>query len=302
MARFALPSIFVSLLFTCLPVRAEVSITWNFKEGAKFYVEKVETIKLSAELINKLVSNDSEITTVIGFRPVKVDGATVTLEQTFEGGKVKGDSESNAAVQKTLDRLKGASVLVTIGPDGRVLKIEGYDEAIKKLSGGAEENAASLKALFNKSTITASATEIFGFLPGKVVNAGDKWTKPIKFPIGPFGSLRGEYEFTLKGKEKGSKEGQGEEQEIAVTTTLGFDLPSGGTIGDDLKLARGEFQSEKASGSYWFSTATGRLVRSKIAFNIKGTLTIEKKGNGVSANIELKTNSKSRVLDKNPLE
>src|SRR5206468_1385572 len=109
--------------------RAEVQLSWKFKEGETFFVEKVESLKQSAELITKPITQESEITTVMAFRVIKVTGDSITLEQKFAGAKLKGDLAANETLKKALEKLKGTALLVTLTPEGKLTNLQGYEEA-----------------------------------------------------------------------------------------------------------------------------------------------------------------------------
>jgi hypothetical protein len=138
-----MPKSFQIGIVVCLSVfpglaTAQVNLSWKFKEGEKFYVEKVETVKLSADSIGKPVTQELETTTVIGFRVVKVDGDKITLEQKYEGARFKGDGSGHDAVKKLMDRLKGVSLTVNLDTTGKIVSIIGIDEALKKLTEGKD--------------------------------------------------------------------------------------------------------------------------------------------------------------------
>jgi hypothetical protein len=292
------------VLFLSLPNsgRSQTTLAWKFKDGETFFVEKVESIKQSADLITKPVTQESEITTVTQFHVTKVSADGATLEQKFVGAKLKGDLASNEALKKMMERLKGATLTITLSKEGRLLKLEGYEEAIKKLSGDKAEEAALVKSVLSEESIKTSLTETFGFLPDREVKKGDAWTKAIKTPLGPFGFLQGDYEYTFKGKpEKAGDKGLVVDQ-IGVGAKLHFDFPKNAVVMGDLKVARAEFKTESAAGTIDFDPSAGKLVRAEMDMSVKGTLTLDNKGTGITVYLEYKTNAKTRLLYKNPLD
>jgi len=306
-----MPKPFLIGIVVCLSVfpglaSAQVSLSWKFKEGEKFFVEKVETIKLSADSIGKPVTQELETTTVISFRVVKVDGDKITLEQKFEGARFKGDGSGDDAVKKLMDRLEGVSLTVNLDSAGKIVSINGYDEALKKLTEG-KEKADGLENVFNLETIKVSLNEIFGFLPDKPVKKGDTWSHFTRMPLGPYGFLQGDYVFTFNGVDEKAKDKVPQGLEIGLKGKLSFDFPKGGIVAPGIKVTQAEFKSPSqeqpsVSGTYWFNSDTGRLISSEVNIDIKGTLTLEKQDTSLTVNLELKTNSKTRLLDKNPSE
>jgi hypothetical protein len=282
--------------------RAQSTLVWKFKDGETFFVEKVESIKQSADLITKQVTQESEITTVTQFHVTKVNADGATVEQKFVGAKLKGDLATNEALKKMMERLKGTTLTITLSKDGRLLKLEGYEEAIKKLSDGKAEEAALVKSVLSEESIKTSLTETFGFLPEKEVKKGDAWTRGIKTPLGPFGFLQGDYEYTFKGKPEKAGDKELAVDQIGVGAKLHFDFPKNAVVMGDLKVVRAEFKTESAAGTIDFDASAGKLVRSEVDMNVKGTLTLDNKGNGITVYLEYKTNAKTRLLDKNPLD
>jgi hypothetical protein len=302
MAKSTLLALASMLSFLPCLVRAEVQLSWKFKEGEMFFVEKVESLKQSAELIAKPITQESEITTVMAFRVIKVTGEAITLEQKFAGAKLKGDLAANETLRKALEKLKGTTLLVTLTPEGKLTNLEGYDEAIKKLGNGKAGDLAAMKGILSEEAIKASLVETFGFLPAMAISKGDKWTREIKIPMGAFGFLQGDYEFSLVNKDEKTKEKDGATQQITVGAKLHFDYPKNGIVRGDLQVTRAEFKTESASGTISFDNSAGKLVSSNMDMSVKGTLTLDNKGTGLTVNLEFKTASKTRLLDKNPFE
>jgi hypothetical protein len=302
MSKSALLALASLVAFLPASVRAEVQLSWKFKEGETFFVEKVESLKQSAELITKPITQESEITTVMAFRVIKATSEAITLEQKFAGAKLKGDLAANETLKKAMEKLKETTLLVTLTPEGKLINLEGYEEALKKLGDGKAENLPDMKGILSEEAIKAWLVETFGFLPAKAISKGDKWTKEIKIPMGPFGFLQGDYEFTLANNDEKTKDKDGAAQHIEVGAKLHFDYPKNGIVKGDLQVIRAEFKTENASGMISFDDSAGKLVRRTMDLSVKGTLTLDNKGTGLTVNLEFKTNSKTRLLDKNPLE
>jgi hypothetical protein len=149
--------------------------------------------------------------------------------------------------------------------------------------------------------------EIFGSLPDKPVKKGDSWSHFTRMPLGPYGFLQGDYLFSLKVVDEKAKDKLPQGLEIGLKGKLSFDFPKGGIVAPGIKVTQAEFKSPSeeqpgVSGTYWFNSDTGRLIRSEVNIDIKGTLSLEKQDTSLTINLELKTNSKTRFLDKNPLE
>ncbi|MFL5245502.1 MAG: DUF6263 family protein [Gemmataceae bacterium] len=300
-------SILLCLTFFPAPGKAQIRLSWKFKEGEKFYVERVDTVKLSADSIGKPVTQEFEATTVLGFDVVKVESDKITLGLRFEGARFKGEVAGGDAVTKLMDRLKGVSFTITMDTRGKVTSIKGFDEALKKL-GEDKAKADSMGSVFNQDTIMISLKEIFGFLPDNPAKSGDKWSHFTRMPLGPYGFLQGDYQFVFKGVDQKTKDRSLQGQEIEINGKLSFDFPKDGVVAPGIKVAQAEFKSPNADqpnsvkGVYWFSAEAGRLIRSEVNIDIRGSLGLQKEDTRLTVNLEMKSASKTRLLDTNPLE
>lgn len=280
--------------------QGETKWSWKFKEGETIFIEKVETVKQTIEQIGKPINQEMETTSVYSLRITKVESERTTGVLKIESIRIKGALADADAVNKKLSSLSQVSLPVVLGSDGKIQKIEGFGEAIKK-SAASPGDQAYFKSVLNEENLKYSLAETFGFLPDHAVKPGDTWTREFKIPIGPYGQLRGEYGYLFKGKEK-------DEQVIPFTLKAGYDLPANSDLGSGIKVIQSEFKvnlpdtPDGLVGSLWFNSEKGRLVRAEYSLSIRGTVTLEKEGKSISLNMELKPTFKTRILDQNPIK
>jgi hypothetical protein len=276
------------------PAAEGTKIELKFKQDDTFYVESISNTKQTMEFAGTKQDSESDSTTVTRFKVLKSDKDGTVIEQRIESIKNKTTGGAPGA-DKIMDALKGATFKLTLDAKGEVTKLEGYEDFIKKLSSENDATAKMIKAFMSEETLKAAASENFAFLPNKPVSKGDTWKRSQSVPLGPLGTLKGETTYTDKGP---GKDGE----EIALEQTLTYSPPKEDDAGLPFKITKGEMKADKASGSLVFDASKGRLVRSDMTMKMKGSLTFEVAGNATSINLEMQQTSKSKVLDKSPLD
>jgi len=256
------------LLAGVLPVGAQTALQWKFKEGDKFTIEAVTETKQTVTVGDKSSTSVSTFTTLSTFEVKKVDAGSYTLEQTIDGVKVKSNKSDDSTValaSRFANQLKGTTFRFTINPSGRITSpgLEGYDELMRKLSGGREAAEKEVRALRGEDTFKEELGLIFGFLPEKPVNTGESWTRKERLAM-PLGTLMGEAVYTYRGKVK-----EGESIDVARKWT--YELPKEGTGG--IKITKGELKVDQAAANILADPQAGRLVNHKQTLHVVGRLT-----------------------------
>src|SRR5262249_39575799 len=147
---------------------------------------------------DKVTTSASTFTTVSSFVLKKAaDGYNV--EQTIEGVKVtstKADDPTLGVRSRFANQLKGTKFKFTISPSGKVTSkaIEGYDDLIKKLTGGNEENEKEVRSRLPENAFREELNLIFGFLPDKPVSSGGTWKRSETLTL-PWGTLKGDADY-----------------------------------------------------------------------------------------------------------
>jgi hypothetical protein len=288
----------VVLAFVAVPALAAdaVKLEMKFKEGDKFYIETVSNTKQDLEFMGAKIKSEIDSTQVSSFKVLKSDKDEVVIEQKIESIKTKTSGGlPGTDSDKLTDAMKGATFKVTLNNKGEVTKIEGYDEFVKKLSADNEVAGKMIKAFMNEETIKSTAAENFAFLPPKPVSKGDTWKRSQVVPLVALGSLKGETTYTYKGP---GKDGE----EIAYDQTMEYAPPKEGDDSLPFKITKGEMKAEKASGTMVFDASKGRLVKTDLTMKMKGSMTFDVAGNTTTLTMDMTQTSKSRILDKIPLD
>jgi hypothetical protein len=291
-------------LLAALPAPAQTALEWKFKEGDKFYVEVVTENKQAVTVGDKTSNSESTYTTVSRFEVKKADSGSYTIEQTIEGVQVKSnktDDPTVAVVSRFANLLKGATFKFTLSSSGKISgNLEGYDDLIKKLSGGNEKAEKGNRALLPEDAFKDELAAVFGFLPDKPVASGATWTRDESMAL-PWGKLSGKATYTYDGKDKDG-------EKISIERRLSYAVPEGeGAAG--VKVTKGDVKVEGAGGTVIADPAAGRLVSATQKMHVSGTITVTDTSTKdttaakpTTFTVDQTTTRTIRRVDKNPLE
>lgn len=299
MLRRACGAALLVLVGLGLPAYGQTTLEWKFKEGEKFYVEEVNDVKQNVSIIGKDIKQNTKITTISSYTVKSVSGAgeqEVALEQKIESVDVKSTGDGlGGQMDKLFEKLQGATFEVTL-KKGKVTKLKGYDDFIKKLADGDEMTGKFAKMLLSEETLKKSIEDLFGGLPARPISTGDTWSQEATIPFGPLGSFKTSKDMTYKEKDKDGVL-------ITYKSKMSYIPPKGeGAFAGLLKIVKGNIKSENAKGSVLFNAEKGRLVRSTFSMLAKGTMTVEVMGNQLELDISADQTTTTRVLTKNPKE
>jgi hypothetical protein len=278
-----------------LPAYGQVMLAWKFKEGDKFYVEDVSTMKQKIGFMGMGFEQSNKTTMVTSYTVTRKVGDEVTLVQKIEGVDVKSQGGLGGDLDKMMEKLKGATFTLTLGPRGKIERFEGYAEFIKKIAGRNEEAARMVKLMVTEAVLKRGAEEMFGFLPEMPLGKGDRWKRESTIPFGQLGSLKALSEYTYDGPEKDG-------EAISVKSTLTYSTPKGDAGFGVVKITKGNLKSEGGRGSLVFDMDKGRRVRQSLAMVFRGSLTMDIMGNAVDMDVHIDQSSNSRTLSRNPLD
>src|SRR5262249_49501436 len=154
-----------------LPAHAQVQMEWKLKEGDKFFLETVGTLKQQMRTQSKEMKQDQELTAVFALTVEKKNADnTAVLEEKVEALTVKNAAGLAAGTdEKFNQQLVGTAFKVTLNPRGEVVKFEGYDDLVKKLAGDDPAFRKAVQSVTPEEQFRISVSEAFGFLPDKPV-------------------------------------------------------------------------------------------------------------------------------------
>jgi hypothetical protein len=291
MLRHAL--LFVVVVLAAPVYGQEVQLKLKFKEGEKFWVEDVTTTKQTVTTLGQAIMSEEKTTMLTSYTVKKVTADAIVLDMKIEDVQVKTEAGLGGELSKILEKTKNSAFTVTLAPDGKVTKFEGFAEVAKKLTGGDDAAAQLIKDLVNEEIFTKGIEQAFSFLPDKSVKKGDTWTRDTKYPGGPLGDFKASNTYTYNGKGDGG-------EEIAVKQSLQYVAPKGGVVAGLAKVVRGDLKGDQAGGTFIFDADKGRLVSASTAMRISGSLTLDIGGQQAQVDLVMDSKGTSKVHGKNP--
>jgi hypothetical protein len=275
-------------------VGAQINLAWKFQKGETLYLETVQVRKQSLEANGKSLTKKTETTTTVTALKVKETTARGTiLDIRIEDRKFESDMSGDGSEAKLAAKLKGAVFTVTLNQAGKITKLAGYDDFIKKLADGNEDIEKQARSGLSEEVLKKSMEETFSSLPGRPVSRGDSWKIESTEPLGPFGAFKVVKTFTYDGKESDG-------ELVTVTATRTYTPPSGeGALG--VKVTKGKLQAEGVKESFVFDADKGRLVRGHNHVTIRGSLTVEVNDEPQTVEVLVDQTDRIRVLSTNPL-
>jgi hypothetical protein len=272
----------------------EIKLQWKFKEGETIFVEDTMNMTATLSVQGQAVTMEEKTVMVTSYTIKKVAADSVVMDMKIIDVDKRSKGSSSVQADRLLENCKGAAFTVTMTPDGKVTRFEGFPQLLKKLEAGNEDTGKLIKQVISEDTFTEAVGMAFGFMPEKAVKNGDTWDRAGKFSLGPLGSFKTTNSYTYKGPGDGG-------QQIGLKKKMVYEFQKGADI-IGVKITKGDLKADKSKGNLVFDAEKGRLVSASLSLFIRGALTIELGNNEVPIEIVLDTNASSRVYDKNPVK
>jgi len=282
-----------------VPAHGQATLEWKFKPGETFFLEEVRTQKQVMFSQGKTFKAEPEQTIVyeITVKDVNPD-KSVVLEEKIAGIQFK-NAAGGSPEEKFGQQLQGAAFKLTLGPDGKPTMLEGYADAVKKISGTDEQARKAVESIQSEEGLKRLAVQAFSFLPSKAVKEGDTWEQEFNSNQGPLGSFQVKRTYKYAGKE--TVEGK-EYDKVTFTAAATYTPPKAAEDSPFLfKVTKADLKADGVAGYYYFAAGDGRLVRGEEKFTLKGTATLVISNQPVDTGVEQDQTVRLRVVDKNPL-
>lgn len=290
MPRKTVLAILVLALWT-LPAHAQVTLAWKFQEGESFVVENVEKTSQTVETKGKAVKQETSVTTISRFtvkeKTAKETVLTIKIEDIKSRSSVPGGGKD--LDKEVAGKMKGAVFTVTLNATHKIVKLQGFDELIKKIADGNEEIEKLVRARMSEDHLKKSLEEPYQFLPPRPVSKGDTWKQDAVVPLGAFGSFKVVKTFTYQGMETAG-------DTISFASAMTYAPPSGESA--IVKVVKGKLKAEDGKGTFLFDSVRGRLIRGDNHIVIRGSLTIEFMDEQQNMDLVVDVSNSIRILDK----
>ncbi|MCS6978263.1 MAG: hypothetical protein NZM31_14830 [Gemmatales bacterium] len=285
----------LALLAVIGTASAQVRLAWSLNKGDKFYQETRTRLKQTTRVRGQETRQEAEYVTRSSFTVQErgMDGS-VTLEQKIEAITPEGKTELSTSAARLLREMQGAVLTYTLSPDLRVLRIDGYDELMKRLAGDDASALKVVQTLLARETLQTAVEEAFAFLPREPMRPGHAWERRLTTSLGPIGSLTGRQQYTYEGPE--DQDGK-RLQAIRLELQLEYQPPRADAGILPFQVERGELRVIEGKGRLWFDSIAGRLVRSELNLKIAGALVVSVQGQQYTLELEQDQTVQIRIRD-----
>lgn len=282
------------------PVQAQLNMQWKFEKGDIFYMEDVQSMKMTLNQFGNTQRIESDTTTLTKFQVLdKMPDGSIVFERRVESMKVKltppPSAEDTKKQDEMMKQMEGVTFKITLKPSLEVSKIEGLNEFVDRIVKANPESGEQFRMMFSEENLKATINDSFASLPGKAVKPGDKWTRKSSFPMPPIGNLVADSSFVFDGPQDGL-------QKVSFKGNVMFqpakDAPAGGVPG--VQNQKTDFKPEGLHGTLFFDSARGRVSRTETKMRGKMTMTGSLGGQSFERIMDIDMTTLSRVMDKKP--
>ena len=259
----------VCLLFVA-SASAQTSLLWKFEKGQVFAVERTRSQKQTVDINGKQFKQQRQSAWHIRLEVKEKQAANVVIlaQLTKVEHHVTDGADTEAIDLKLHEKMQGSSFTLTVTPDGQLVKLQGYEDFLKRVAGMDKARLKALQVTFSVSVVKEALADLFGPLPPRSVAKGDAWQREYVEPIPHFGALRSTASYTYEGQAKNY-------ERIAYTIQTKYEAPPKDDKMAPFRILKGSIVSDKAKGIIVFDQAAGRLLAHERTMLLRGTLTIE---------------------------
>jgi hypothetical protein len=276
----------------------EMKLKWNV---GKKYVQRMEmnqTMEMNlpdAPAPTKQEMKMVQIYTITVLRELAGGGRELDLEFTNlkmdstmgEVSMMKFDSDQDAVLDAAnpaspmLRKMIGAHIKYLTGADGKVEKVEGYEDLIARMSGTNQpQMQAMVRSMFSEDNLKEMFMQA-QVLPDLPVNRGDSWPVKLEVNLGPMGIMNMDLNYTFR---------DWEQHESRRCTRLEYTgVLSLKSAASDSPVAM-KMDNGRASGNTWFDPGLGMVVDTAGDHAMKLNITSE--GKDMSMQVMQKMNVK----------
>ncbi len=272
----------------------EMQIQWLTGKKYLMHKEDIQTMETKDPGQAKPVKQVQKKTEDFCFYPVrKLDNGGWQLQLEFESlalavtmgdRKVfEADSTQKPAqdarnpVGARLRKMTGARLEYFTDANGKVEKMNGYQELVTRVAGGNQQEQAAFKDLFDEISLEKYGSVGEDTTPRRVVKPGDHWLIRLKVPSNA-GNLNVDIKCAFKNWEQ-----RADHKCMRITFTGSISAEAG----SDTSPLRAKIEKGKISGDVWFDPQLGMMVES--AQDVNAQLKINQKGQVLTVPLNQKT-------------
>ena len=292
------PSAVVTRTWTPKAIPEVVKRTPGLRKGARFYQEVVFGRWSTFHVLGADIRNQSQYAFQSSFTVEEVndDGPRLVTQKVEAVRLTQADAAQQARLNALLQKTKGATFRITLGPGGEVVKFEGEQAPLALARGGALTGELTFLL---QSTLDLDGwkelAQLTFFRPPKERSADGRWQRKMVHNWGPLGAWVGGVVYAPAGK-------------VAALDRYDYQLalnylpPRGGPGGLPFQVARAEFRLLPSGGSIAFDPARGRVGAAEERFRVRGALAAMALGVTSVVELEEAQHFRLRILDDRPAE
>lgn len=269
----------------------------KWKEGDRFYQEVVMIRKPTYRLLGEQVQLSFQCTFVSSFKVEQknADGGMVVQQKVESARLNSGDVLIQSFLGEAIQQAQGMTFKITLDPQMRVTKLEGYKDAVK-MSGNTLLGAQAF-TLFSVLDEDGwkELTQATFFLPSRPLRNGEKWEEKMEHDWGPLGRWTGKVAYLYSGK-------QGGIHKLVYVRNMTHAMPKEPPAGTAFRISKADFKPQEAGGVIYFDGDKNRVVAAEETFRVKGTLVIADSLLNGPVEIDEEQVFRIRVLDRNPAQ
>lgn len=200
----------------------------------------------------------------------------------FDSARPESQDGKNPAAP-LFRKMIGVRIKYVLDANGKVVQIEGLQDALKQMSAGDPQAEALMKGLLSEETIKQWVERGEG-LPGKPVKVGDSWPVKIELKNAQAGTVKMEMTYTFKGWQ----EHDGHKCALLdFTGTITSHPGASSTNAPQITMDNG-----KISGKTWFDPDQGMVLET----TSEQGLTLKTSAGGKGLNSQMRQNVSTRLL------
>jgi hypothetical protein len=283
-----------------------VDLKWKFEKNKPFYQTMETKTQQTMKVMGSDVVQNQNQTFYFKITPIEQQKDNWVLEEEIVGvkmsidiggTKVDYDSTKEGAAANPLGdffkALLGSKFRITLDKDNKVIKVEGRDDFLNKLTKANPQMDKLLKEILSEEALKEMAEPMFAAVPTTAVKKGGTWDRKSTLKMGPIGSYENTYKYTFEGQQPDTKL-----EKIKVETTVKYLPPSESATNEGglpfkIKAADSDLKSTGSTGEILFDNTKGRVESSKMTLDLSGQLSIDISGQ--TTKVELKQHQETTV-------
>jgi hypothetical protein len=288
------PSAVVTRTWTPKAILEVVKRKPGLKKGDRFYQEVVFGRASTFRVLGADIGNQSQYAFLSSFTVEESaeEGPRVVTQKVEAVRLTQADPAQQVRLNALLQKTRGATFRITLGPGGEVVKFEGEQTPLALARGGAltGELAFLLQSTLDLDGWKELAQLTF-FRPPKESSTDGRWRRRMAHNWGPLGAWLGEVVYAPAGK-------VADLDRYDYLLALHYLPPRGGGL--PFQVARSEFRLLPSGGSIAFDAARGRVAAAEERFRVRGVLAVMALGVASVVEMEEAQHFRLRILDARP--